>query len=86
MAKVASMATSNPSNLTREQALEIVLERVSKMKGVEVDNDAIDAAVARMMGVAPPEKAPEPEAPKPVVSPFVANSLGLHEKYFPEGR
>lgn len=78
--------TSNPSKLTREQAIEIVLERVSKMDGVEVDENAIEAAVCRLLGQEPPKEEPEAPAPKPVVSPFVANSLGLHEKYFPEGR
>jgi hypothetical protein len=62
------------------------MERVSKMKGVEVDEHAVEAAVCRLMGQEPPEVEPEAPTPKPVVSPFVANSLGLHEKYFPEGR
>tara|TARA_R100001244_G_scaffold25113_1_gene25295 strand:- start:10853 stop:11068 length:216 start_codon:yes stop_codon:yes gene_type:complete len=71
--------------MLEEEAREIVMNRIAHGPDtVEYSKEAIEAAVARMMGkeVKPiPHVAPPP----PKVSPFLAHTYGLHEKYMQDG-
>lgn len=70
--------------LTYNQARQIVEDRIDQMDGVTVDENAIERAIANLMGE-DYEAPPEPEAPAPKPSPMVTDSRGLHEKYFQDG-
>ena len=71
--------------MTEEEARKTVLQRVEKMgDSVHVSDCAIEAAIAKLLGQEiEPEPEPEPEEEK--VSPFLAHTHGLHEKYFQDG-
>lgn len=68
--------------MTETEARNLVLSRITP--GVQYSETAIQAAVDRLMG-REPIKEKEPETPPEKVSPFIAHTHGLHEKYFPDG-
>ena len=72
--------------MTEAEARAQVWKSARKMKGVIFSEDAIQAAVDRLLGRQPSGRVEvEEEVSRKRVSPLACNSYGLHEKYFPDG-